>query len=102
MDDIFTVHRTYSEAQKSHQYFKQYMIDNAIPIQDTKSQVGLQYAKVLGLAVNLKDHTIEPTQQYMEGLHGLSFPQTEKDRRRIRGKLAYIAVREITQPVCFP
>lgn len=61
MDDIFTIHETLEEAKASHQIFMAYMTDNHIPIQNSKSQVGVQHkhTKVLGLQVDLQEHTIQ-------------------------------------------
>lgn len=91
MDDIYTIHPTKKKAQESHNKFIQFMKDKHIPIQTTKSVVAAQSAKVLGMQVDLIAHTISPTQTYLNDLQKLNLPQTEKDRRRIKGKLAYIS-----------
>lgn len=91
MDDIYTIHNTETEAQHSHQQFMKFMHEQHIPIQPTKYQIAVQKTKVLGMTVDLGSHTIFPTQSYLENLQRLRLPHTEKDKRRVKGKLAYIA-----------
>lgn len=58
MDDIYTVHETQEEARTSHQRFTEYMKENRIPIQPSKSQIAVAQTQVLGMAVDLHTHIV--------------------------------------------
>lgn len=68
MDDIYTVHQTKEELMHSHKQFTQFMHEQRIPIQATKSQIAVTKAKVLGMDVDLSTHTIYPSQTYLDDI----------------------------------
>lgn len=63
MDDIYTIHNIQEETQVSHKPFKQYMATQHTPIQPSESRIGVQHAKVLGLDVDLTQHTHDTAQK---------------------------------------